>query len=342
MTEIPKNGTGPTRRQVLTILAAGGMAGLGWRLGLIGTTRPVAASQSAVLMGTAVNLTVVGDDQEAAAAAVAATLGRMKDLEALLSRHAEGSEVSRLNRTGRLDGASDALIDLLRTADRISRLGDGAFDVTIQPLLELYRGHLAARHELPPPEGIERTLDLLDHRSIRIEGRSVSLARPGMAITLDGIGKGYIVDAGVAVMKERGFPNVLVEAGGDLVANGERQPGQPWRVGIRTPRGRIPRLQARVDAADRAVTTSGDYMQPFTPDLAQHHILDPRTGYSAPDLASSTVTAPTAALADGLSTLTMVLGPRRSRELLEALPACEGYLVSKDLEVTMTSGFALA
>ena len=199
-----------------------------------------------------------------------------------------------------------------------------------------------SRHELPPPEGIERTLELLDHRSIRIEGRSISLARPGMAITLDGIGKGYIVDAGVAVMRERGFPNVMVEAGGDLVANGERRPGRPWQVGIRTPRGRVPKLQARVDAADLAVTTSGDYMQPFTPDFAQHHILDPRTGYSAPDLASSTVTAPNATLADGLSTLAMVLGPRRSRELLEVLPACEGYFVSKDLDVTMTSGFTLA
>jgi thiamine biosynthesis lipoprotein len=83
-------------------------------------------------------------------------------------------------------------------------------------------------------------------------------------------------------------------------------------------------------------------MQPFTPDFAQHHILDPRSGYSAPELASSTVIAPTAALADGLSTLTMALGRRRSVELIEDLPDCEGYFVTKDLEVAMTSGFAIA
>ena len=82
-------------------------------------------------------------------------------------------------------------------------------------------------------------------------------------------------------------------------------------------------------------------MQPFTPDYTQHHILDPRTGFSAPELASSTVIASDAATADALATLTMVVGPRKGRELLEDLPDCEGYFVTKNLEVTRTSGFAV-
>ena len=326
----------------MKILAAGGAAGLAWKYGMFGRSRPVAVTRSEHLMGTIVNLTIVGDDREAAEAAVGATFGRMAELETRLSLYVTDSEVSRLNRTGLVDAASDGLIELLRLADRISRLGDGAFDVTIQPVLDLYRGNLADRHELPSREAVERTLETVDYRSIRVEERSVSLARSGMAVTLDGIGKGYIVDEAVAVLKGRGFPNVLVEAGGDLVASGQRSPGTPWRIGIRSPRSGSPRLQTRIDAEDRAVTTSGDYMQPFTPDLAQHHILDPRTGHSAPELASSTVTAPTAALADGLSTLSMVLGPRRSREILESLPGCEGYFVSKDLAVTKTEGFLVS
>jgi thiamine biosynthesis lipoprotein len=112
----------------------------------------------------------------------------------------------------------------------------------------------------------------------------------------------------------------------------------PWRVGIRRPRPGVA-LQARFEASNRAVATSGDYMQPFTTDYAQHHILDPRTGYSAPELASSTVSAPNAVTADALATLTMVLGPRRGRDLIEALPDCEAYFVSKNLDVTRTSGF---
>jgi thiamine biosynthesis lipoprotein len=82
-------------------------------------------------------------------------------------------------------------------------------------------------------------------------------------------------------------------------------------------------------------------MQPFTSDYRQHHILDPRTGYSAPELASSTVLAPDAATADALATLTMVLGSGKGRELLEGIPGCEGYFVSKEMEVMRTSGFAV-
>ncbi len=174
---------------------------------------------------------------------------------------------------------------------------------------------------------------------LRVDGRTVTVPA-GTAVTLDGIGKGYIVDRGVDVLKERGFPNVFVEAGGDLMAAGEKQGGVPWRVGIRAPRSSMT-LLARVDAREQAVATSGDYMQPFTPDYAQHHILDPRTGRSAPELASSTVIAPDAATADGLATLTMVLGAKRGRELLEDLPGCEGCFVDKQLEVTRTSGFVL-
>jgi len=323
-----------TRRDVLRILAVGGAAGVAWKLGLFDRWRNRVVTRSRTLMGTTVNLTVLHDDRDAAEIAADATLERMAELESLLSRYRADSEVSRLNTTGRLDHPSDALRDVLRAADRVSRLGDGAFDVTVQPLLDLHDG----RGVLPDAAEIERAAELVDHRAVVLEGGAVVLERPGMQITLDGIGKGYIVDRGVGVLGEHGFPNVFVDAGGDLVASGVRDSDSPWRIGIRAPRPGLT-LQARFETRDRAVATSGDYMQPFTPDFAQHHILDPRTGLSAPELASSTVIAPDAVTADALATLTMVLGPQRGRELLEDLPDCEGYLVSKDLAVTQTSGF---
>jgi thiamine biosynthesis lipoprotein len=289
-------------------------------------------------MGTGVHLTVLGDDRDSAEAAADATLGRMADLEALLSRHQPASELSRLNATGSLTDASDAILENLGMAQRFSGLGDGAFDVTIQPVLDLYREHSGRADELPPAAQIEQALDRVDHRSVRIEGRTVTLGRDGMRVTLDGIGKGYIVDRGVTVLKQRGFDNVFVEAGGDLVAGGTKRGATPWRIGIRHPRPGVA-LLARFNASNRAVATSGDYMQPFTADHAQHHILDPRTGRSAPELASSTVAAPNAATADALATLTMVLGPRKGGDLIEALPDCEAYFVTKNLEVVRTSGF---
>jgi thiamine biosynthesis lipoprotein len=292
-------------------------------------------------MGTHVRLVLAGDDSDAAAAAAEAALGRMATLESLLSRHRAESEVGRLNASGRIENASDALLDVLGLADRISRLGDGAFDVTVQPVFDLYRRHARGGLGLPDGAAIERALARVDQRGVRIRGRTVTLERPGMQVTLDGIGKGWVVDRGVEVLRSHGFDSVFVEAGGDLVASGSSGRVDPWRIGIRSPRRQLA-LQARFDARDRAVATSGDYMQPFAADYSHHHILDPRTGRSAPELASSTVVAEDAATADALATLVMVLGPVRGRRLLEDLPGCEGYLVTKRLEVVRTSGFEVA
>jgi thiamine biosynthesis lipoprotein len=304
-------------------------------------------------MGTGVHLTVLGQDRDAAAAAADASLAHMAGLEGLLSRYRTDSEVGRLNASGKLAEASPALLDVLGLADRIHRMGDGAFDVSIQPLLDLYRDRLGRGAGPPGPAALEAVLERVDQGALQVRGRSIESRRPDLSITLDGIAKGYVVDRGVALLTGRGFANVFVEAGGDLMAAGDKGPGRPWRIGIRSPRPgrpwrigiRSPRpgisIQARFDARNRAVATSGDYMQPFTADYAQHHILDPRTGTSAPELASATVVAPDAATADGLATLVMVLGPRLGRELLEDLSGCEGYLVGKDLEVVRTSGFAV-
>jgi len=289
-------------------------------------------------MGTTLHLTVAGDDREAARAAVKATLSRMSGLESRLTRYSADSEVGRLNAGGTLAGASEDLLGLISLGRQLSEMGDGAFDLTIQPVLTLYREHLAAHQSLPSDAALAECLRLVDFRALRVDGSTVSFDRPGMELTLDGIGKGYIVDRGIETLKQHGFGDVLVEAGGDLVASGQKQSSQPWRIGIRQPRPGMGG-QLRFDASDRAVATSGDYLQPFTPDCSLHHILDPRTGVSAPELASSTVAAPNAALADGLATLTMVLGATKGRELLEALPDCEGCLIAKDLTVTRTSGF---
>ncbi len=326
----------PTRRDALRIIALGGAAGVAWKLGLF-DRNPGPVTRSRVMMGTEVTLKLVGDDREALEAAADATLERMSELEALLSRYRPDSEVSRLNTSGRLEDPSPALLDVLELADRVWRMGDGGFDITIQPVLDLYGDSPDGR---PSDDRIAAALAQVGFDAVKFDPETVRLDRPGMSLTLDGIGKGYVVDGGLAVLKGRGFPDVFIDAGGDLVAHGVKDADTPWRIGIRNPRPGMS-LQARFDATDVCVATSGDYMQPFTEDHSQHHILDPRSGRSAPELASSTVIAPSAALADALATLTMVLGSRKSRELLEELPGCEGYFVSKELSVVRTSGFRI-
>jgi thiamine biosynthesis lipoprotein len=287
--------------------------------------------QTRVLMGTLVNLTLIGDETRSTQAAIEATLDRMSGLEAILSHYRPDSQLSQLNREGHLDAAAPPLLDLLALARRISERSEGAFDVTVKPLVDLYQNHQAQK-TTPPAADIQQTLERVDYRRVIVEGQRVAFARPGMAVTLDSIAKGYIVDEGIAVLRAHGYADVLVEAGGDLHAAGTRSSSDLWEIGILSPRKRASGILARLSISDAAVATSGDYQQPYTSDLSQHHILDPRTGYSAPELASATIIAPTAALADALATAAMVLGPRAGLELIGPWPECSAYLVSKDLE----------
>lgn len=295
--------------------------------------------RSTWLMGTSARLTVVGTDRDEAEAAADATLAEMERLEAVLSAYRPDTPLSRLNAAGRLADPEPALLEVLTLAERISTLGEGAFDLTVQPLLDLYDARRGGP-SLPSPAAVEAARALVDHRGVHVDPTAVTLARPGMRITVDGIATGYILDRGTAVLRARGFPNVLVDVGGDIVARGERAPGRAWRIGLRHPRPG-PALVGTFEVRDAAVATSGDYLHAFTADYARHHIVDPRTGWSPPELASATVIAPDAATADALSTLAFVLGARRARDLLEALPGCEGCFLDKELRMTRTAGFRL-
>lgn len=334
-------GTSPDkgRRRFLQIIAAAGTAGALWQFGLRGKILPgEVVRQSRSMMGTQINLIVYGPDRDSCGEAAQATFSRMEGLIGCLSRHSADSELSTLNRAGILKNPGRDLQHVLLLAEQISRLTGGSFDITVLPLLELYnKGH--AGNTLPDDGELRRILQLVDYRKVTVSAEAISFADKGMAITLDGIGKGYIVDQGINTLQSRGFASVYVEAGGDLMVTGAKKGDKPWRIGIRNPRPRISDELIAIGLTNRAVATSGDYMQPFTSDLRYHHIIDPRTGISPPELASATVTAPTVALADGLATAAMVMGPDRSLALLESIPGCEGMFISKDLHRVQTSGF---
>jgi thiamine biosynthesis lipoprotein len=290
------------------------------------------------MMGTQINLIVYGPDRDTCEEAVRSTFARMEGLIESLSRYNADSELSVLNRDGRLDNPGRPLREVLLLAEQISRLTYGSFDVSVLPLLQLYTKS-RADNSLPEGSELDRTLELVNYRKITVREHRVELAERGMALTLDGIGKGYIVDQGIENLKSLGFDSVYVEAGGDLMVTGAKKGARPWRIGIRNPRPESSKELLTIGVTNTAVATSGDYMQPFTSDLRYHHIIDPRTGISPPELASATVTAPTVALADGLATAAMVLGPEKSRTLLESIPGCEGLFIGKDLSRTRTSGF---
>ncbi len=291
------------------------------------------------MMGTIVNLTVCGADEQRCRAAISACLNRMEQLSQMMSTYVPDSPISQLNRAGSLTNAPPELIEVFKLSHKLSELTEGAFDPTVKPLLGLYRT-VKKTGTIPEVEEIQEILKLIDYSKIVIENETtIRYAIPGIQVTLDGIAKGYIVDQGVRVLMDKGFHNAYVEAGGDLMTIGKKPNGKPWKIGIRNPRSDNLRKMDTIDLSDRAIATSGDYLQYFTDDKRAHHIINPKTGFSPINTASSSIIAPTVAMADGLATATMVLGPQAATELVESLPDCEGYFFDKELNKYSTTGF---
>jgi FAD:protein FMN transferase len=327
------------RRGFLQIVAVAGAAAACWKLGIFGSTQTMqVARRSQPIMGTVLNLTVYGPDRDTCEEALNQTISTMKGLEGRLSRHMPDSELSELNRAAILENPSQDLLNVLTLAQDLSTRSNGAFDVTILPLLHLHEKIRGANNQ-PDQQQHAAARSLVNHQKLQINKRNVRLLEPGMGISLDGIGKGYIVDRGVAALRSLGFNNVYVEAGGDLMVSGRKEKNQPWRIGIRNPRPQQKQKLVSVAVSDKAVATSGDYMQAFTPDLKNHHIIDPNSGFSPPELASCTVTAPNVALADGLATALMVLGKDNGLDFIGGMEGCEAYLIDKNLQHFNTSGF---
>ncbi|MEI7849101.1 MAG: FAD:protein FMN transferase, partial [Chloroflexota bacterium] len=260
--------------------------------------------------------------------AIQATVDEMRHLISVFDYRLESSALGQLNATGITRNPPHELVAMLRQALHFGTLSNGAFDVTVKPVLDALRENRLA------------TLDiraLVDYRLLNVTDEEISLALPGMAVTADGIAKGWVVDGGVTILRQLGFEQVLVEAGGDMLAQ-SAQDGQAWKIGIAHPRNKG-EFAAMIAIQNQAVATSGDYMNYFSADHSAYHIIDPRTGHSPAELASATVIAPSVAEADALSTTMMVLGAHEGLALIERLPETAALLISKDLQIYRSSKF---
>jgi FAD:protein FMN transferase len=332
--------TGLSRRRFLRITATAGVllaGGAGLAHNLAASRQRVAESR--LLLGGLANITLISDQPQQARVAITAAFDRMEALEAIFSRFQPQSQLSRLNAAGQLSAAHPALREVLTRAVDYGELTHGAFDITIEPVHRLYRQH-AQNGELPKASAVQAARQLVDYRQIEISGDTVRLGMAGMAITLDGIAKGYIVDQGAAALREHGFESVLVELGGDLHTLGGAG-DRPWQIGIRqpTPEPAARELVAQLRGA--ALATSGDYLHTFTPDRRLHHILEPDSGLSPGELASASVMATTTCDADALSTALLVMGAARGLDLIDRLAGVEALVIAKDGAVQPTPGFPL-
>jgi thiamine biosynthesis lipoprotein len=327
-----KNENGLGRRDFLKIFAISGLAlGVGSKiLDTFQTEEVHRFSETRLLMGTVVNLTVVSPDGKRNQSVVEKTFSEMQRWIAMFDHRIPTSPVAQLNQTGELNHPSDEVINVFEKSLSYAHLTEGAFDITVKPVLDAYRQGATITPELRA---------LIDYQQVAIQKDQIILTKPGVQVTLDGIAKGAVIDAGVAALGSHGFENVLVEAGGDLLATGNRGNSTEWKIGINHPRNNAAGLLSQIDVHNLAVATSGDYQNHFSTDFSQHHILKPQTGESPPELASVTVLASTALDADALSTAVMVLGPDTGLKLINNLPGIEALIVTKELIIYTSQGF---
>ena len=242
------------RRDFLRIVAVSGAAGLVLKLGLDSLLAGEMVSETRLLMGTVVNIKAISSDPKTASVAIDACFSRMSAIESVLSCFQPESQLSRLNQAGALKDPHPSLVSLIQQSQELSQLTDSAFDITVKPLLDLYQ----SGKTLPSDEQVQAARSLVDYRKLHSEKLSLQFEKSGISITLDGIAKGNIVDEGVAALQEFGFGNVMVEAGGGLMALGEKASHSPWEIGLQAPRAEMGRLVATFTFHNQAVATSGD------------------------------------------------------------------------------------
>jgi thiamine biosynthesis lipoprotein len=193
--------------------------------------------------------------------------------------------------------------------------------------------------KVPDKAAILQRIKLIDYRQVKVDHakKTVFLAKKGMGIGLGGIAKGYAVDRAVAVLRKAGFPNAIVQAGGDLMCSGWKD-GQPWTAGIRDPRGGRVDVFATLKLIDHAFSTAGDYERFFILGKKRyHHIIDPKTGFPATRSRSVTIYAPTALLADALDDAVFIMGWKKGLEMIEGVEDVGAVVVDDQGKVHVSS-----
>ncbi len=303
-------------------------------------THKVTSSRPA--MGTLVSISALGRSQERAQEAIGRAFEEMDRLVRLLSRFEGASAVSSLNSVGRIDGSPPELSQVVSNSLHYHGLSRGAFDITVEPVVDLFRKRDDGLAPLAPtsPEIME-ALDLVDSRNIEVSTGRVAFKKSGMGVTLDGIAKGYIVDAMARVLNRHKVKSYLINAGGDIRTAGTKEKRLPWTVAVQDPtkQGDYP---DSIHLKDAAVATSGSYEIYFDRDKLFHHIVNAEAGGS-PNLSSSvSVVAPSTMTADALATSVFVMTPSEGVRFINSLPRCECLILDREGRELRSAGWKSA
>ena len=291
-------------------------------------------SEEFFAMDTFMRVTVYGDRSEEMAEEAKNEIERIDELLSISG----DSEIADINAHGG-GRASPETRDILERAIEIGRWTDGAFDITLYPVVDAW-GFFSGEYRIPDNEEIKELLLHTGIENINInEDNSVVFAQQGMGIDLGGIGKGYAGQRVHDILAENGVSSALMELGGNICLLGTKPDGSLWRVAIMSPFDTSDRVGV-IEAKDVSIVTSGGYQRYFEEDgTTYHHIIDPSTGFPADSgLMSVTIVCSDGLLADALSTALFVMGEDEACRFWRENGGFEMLLVTDDGRIVVSSG----
>lgn len=263
---------------------------------------------------------------------------KVHKLEKMLSYTDSESDISRINShagDGEWVSVNKETMEVVKTAVRIAQMSDGALDITVAPLIDLW-DIKSENPKVPSNENIEKGKTLINYNDVLIDEStdSIRLKNANQAIALGAIAKGYIGDKVTEVLRENGVNSAILNLGGNTIALGGKANGSDWVVGIQNPNNEN-ELLGKLNINNKCVVTSGDYERYFVEDGKRyHHILDPKTGYPADSgYRSVTIIGEKSMIADGLSTACFILGKDKSGDLLNSF-GYSAIFCDKDMNIS--------
>jgi thiamine biosynthesis lipoprotein len=302
------------------------------------------------VMGTFARVVAVAKDSSVADSAVEAAFAQLRNVDELMSDYKSDSEIGAVNRAAYRSAVkvSRPTFEVLQKAIYFSELSDGAFDVTVGPLVDLWRS-AADANSVPTEVELQQARSKVGYKKLLFDANemSVRFAVDGMRLDLGGIAKGYAIDKAIEAMHKGGALGGMVDIGGDIRCFGVPTKGKThWLIGLQDPNRAKDWLATGetslvLKLRHDAIATSGDYRRFVLIDGQRYsHILNIKTGRGSRGLSSVTIICKRAIDADALATAVSVMGPEKGLALIENLPDTEAILISPppDFKLTKTTG----
>jgi thiamine biosynthesis lipoprotein len=289
------------------------------------------------LMGNQFEISAVGTDESWAFERIDAAVSEIQRIEKLLTTFDEHSETNQINRMAGLEPVkvSKETFDIIKRSIRISRMTQGAFDISYGSVDKRLWNFDSSMVELPDRQTARRMVKLINYKNIILdeENTTVFLKQAGMRIGFGGIGKGYAAERAKRVMKDLGADSGIVNASGDLTAWGFQPNGKPWTIGIANPDD-TRQLFSYLDITNMALATSGNYEKYVLIGGKKYsHTIDPRTGLPVTGIKSVTIISPNAEVADAMATPVMIMGIRAGLDMINQVKDIEAVIIDDDNKV---------